>query len=87
MSNEAAWIKVAKAYPFEVGSAPEAKAGPGEVVVKNAYVAINPVDWKIQEYSPAFQNYPNILGRDIAGEIVEVGPDVSRLKIGQRVIA
>jgi len=87
MSNQAAWIKVAKAKPLEVGSAPTATAGPGEVVIKNAYVAINPVDWKIQEYSPAFQKYPDILGRDIAGEIIEVGPDVTRLHVGQRVIA
>jgi NADPH:quinone reductase-like Zn-dependent oxidoreductase len=62
-------------------------------VVKNAFLAINPVDWKIQEYAlsfggtPSNQNYPNILGRDIAGEIVEVGEGVTRLKVGQRVIA
>jgi NADPH:quinone reductase-like Zn-dependent oxidoreductase len=87
MSNQAAWIKVAKAKPLEVDSAPTAKAGPGEVVIKNAYVAINPVDWKIQANSATFQNYPNILGRDIAGEIVEVGPYVTRLHVGQRVIA
>lgn len=87
MANQAAWIKTAKAKHFEVDTAPTAKAGPSEVVVKNAYVAINPVDWKIQVYSPPFQNYPNILGRDVAGEIVEVGPDVTRLKVGQRVIA
>jgi NADPH:quinone reductase-like Zn-dependent oxidoreductase len=86
-TNQAAWIKRPKARPLSVESAPIAKAEPGEVVIKNAFVAINPVDWKIQEYSPEFQNYPNILGRDVAGEIVEVGPDVTRLKVGQRVIA
>jgi NADPH:quinone reductase-like Zn-dependent oxidoreductase len=87
MSNQAAWIKIPKAKPFSVEAAPTAKAGLGEVVIKNEFLAINPVDWKIQEYSPAFQNYPNILGRDVAGEIVEVGDDVTRLKVGQRVIA
>lgn len=86
MSNQAAWIKAAKAR-FEVDSAPPAKAGPGEVVIKNAYAAINPVDWKIQEYGPPSQNYPNILGKDIAGEVVEVGADATRLQVGQRVIA
>jgi NADPH:quinone reductase-like Zn-dependent oxidoreductase len=86
MSNQAAWIKSAKTK-LEVGSAPEARAGIGEVVIKNAFVAINPVDWKVQDYSPPFQKYPDILGRDIAGEIVEVGPDVTRLHVGQRVIA
>jgi hypothetical protein len=93
MTNQAAWIKAAGAKPLSVEPAPTAKAGPGEVVVKNAFLAINPVDWKIQEYGPSFrgtpqnQNYPDILGRDIAGEIVEVGEGVTRLKVGQRVIA
>ncbi|KAH8771465.1 chaperonin 10-like protein [Hyaloscypha finlandica] len=86
MSNQAAWIKSAKTK-LEVGSAPEASAGIGEVVIKNAFVAINPVDWKVQDYSPPFQKYPDILGRDIVGKIVEVGPDVTRLRVGQRVIA
>ena len=86
MSNQAAWIKAPKAR-LEVDSAPVAKARPGEVVIKNAYVAINPVDWKVQEHGPPSQKYPNILGRDIAGEIVEVGSDVARLHVGQRVIA
>jgi NADPH:quinone reductase-like Zn-dependent oxidoreductase len=86
MSNQAAWIKAAKAR-LEVDSAPFAKASSGKVVIKNAYVAINPVDWKIQEYGPPSQNYPNILGRDVAGEVIEVGPDVTRLHVGQRVIA
>jgi NADPH:quinone reductase-like Zn-dependent oxidoreductase len=87
MTNQAAWIKAAKAKPLSVEPAPEAKADPVEVVIKNAFVAINPVDWKIQEYGPPNQTYPNILGRDIAGEIVEVGEGVTRLKVGQRVIA
>ena len=57
--------------------------------LKNAYVAINPIDWKIQAYDPPSfgLNYPEILGRDLAGEVVEVGADVSRIKVGQRVIA
>jgi NADPH:quinone reductase-like Zn-dependent oxidoreductase len=86
MSNQAAWIKAPRAT-LEVDSAPAAKAGPGEVVVKNAFVAINPVDWKIQERAPPSQKYPEILGRDIAGEVVEVGSDVTGLHVGQRVIA
>lgn len=44
MANQAAWISEAKAHPLKVDAAPEAKAGPGEVVIKNATVAINPVD-------------------------------------------
>jgi NADPH:quinone reductase-like Zn-dependent oxidoreductase len=86
MSNQAAWLKTPKSQ-FEVDAGPTAKAGAGEVVIKNAFVAINPVDWKIQTYGPPTQLYPDILGRDVAGEIVEVGPEVTRLRVGQRVIA
>jgi NADPH:quinone reductase-like Zn-dependent oxidoreductase len=86
MSNQAAWLKAPKAN-LEVESAPTAKAGQGEVVIKNAFLAINPVDWKIQSYGFPNYQYPGILGRDIAGEIVEVGADVTRLHVGQRVIA
>jgi NADPH:quinone reductase-like Zn-dependent oxidoreductase len=85
MSNRAAWIKFPKAQ-VEVDDAPTATAGPGEVVVKNYYVAINPIDWKVQTYGIP-QQYPIILGQDIAGEVVEVGHGVSRLRIGDRVIA
>jgi NADPH:quinone reductase-like Zn-dependent oxidoreductase len=85
MSNRAAWLRLPKAR-LEVDDAPAATAGSGEVVIKNAYVAINPVDWKVQEYSPP-HHYPSILGQDIAGAVVEVGPGVSRVRVGDRVIA
>jgi NADPH:quinone reductase-like Zn-dependent oxidoreductase len=48
MSNQAAWIPASKANPFKVDSAPYPKPAPNEVIIKNAAVAINPVDWKIQ---------------------------------------
>lgn len=48
MSNRAAWITEAKANPLKVDVAPDPKPEAGEVVIKNAAVAVNPVDWKIQ---------------------------------------
>lgn len=84
--NKAAWIKVEKAQ-LQVDSAPYPKPKADELVVKNTHVAINPVDWKIQTYGPPNQKYPEILGRDLAGEVIEVGKDVTRIKVGQRVIA
>jgi len=86
MSNQAAWLTAAKTKPLKVGSAPTPKAGAGEVVIKNEYVAINPVDWKIQEYEFFVKEYPTILGTDVAGEIVEVGDGVTRFHKGQKVI-
>lgn len=59
----------------------------GEIVVKNHSVAINPVDWKIQDHGIFVQKWPTILGTDIAGEVVEVGSGVSGFKKGDRVIS
>jgi NADPH:quinone reductase-like Zn-dependent oxidoreductase len=87
MSNTAAWITNAMAKPLKVDSADLWEPGLGEVLVKNAAWAINPVDWVIQEHGIFVQKYPSILGSDSAGEIYKVGKDVKHLKVGQRVIA
>lgn len=50
-ANKAAWIKAAH-QPLQVDSAPYPTPGHGELVVKNALVAVNPVDWKIQVSVP-----------------------------------
>lgn len=39
VENRAAWIPAPKAYPLTVQDAPAPKAGPGQVVLKNAAVA------------------------------------------------
>ena len=50
-------------------------------------VAINPIDHILQDSDIFGLKYPNILGIDVAGEIYEVGEDVSDFHVGQRVIA
>ena len=52
-------------------------------------VAINPVDWIIQDLGKgmfSWLKYPFILGMDTAGEVVEVGPSVTRFRVGDRVV-
>jgi NADPH:quinone reductase-like Zn-dependent oxidoreductase len=65
------------------------KPGPDEVLVKVAATSVNPIDWKIRrgdlKNSVPLQ-FPVILGRDLAGEVVETGSNVKRWKIGQRVM-
>ncbi|MCJ1226593.1 hypothetical protein MMC12_003246 [Toensbergia leucococca] len=87
-SNVAAWL-TAKATPLEIKSAPYTSPGENEIVIKNGAVAINPVDWFIQDLGDglfAWITYPAILGSDAAGEVVEIGNAVSRFKIGDRVL-
>ncbi|KAI4605517.1 uncharacterized protein J4E88_007765 [Alternaria novae-zelandiae] len=85
MSNKAAWIPEAKGQ-LQVKEAPMPKAGKGEVVIKNHAVAVNPVDWKIQDYGIFLQKYPNVCGTDVAGEVHEVGEGVTHVTKGDRVL-
>ncbi|MCD5994943.1 NADP-dependent oxidoreductase [Pseudomonas sp. CDFA 602] len=60
----------------------------GEVLVKNFFLGINPVDYKIREgeYPEVKQEkLPLTLGREVAGLIEKVGPGVSTFKEGDRV--
>ncbi|KAI4865410.1 zinc-binding oxidoreductase [Hypoxylon rubiginosum] len=86
--NQAAWIPAAKTKPFQVGDAPYTPPGPGEIVVKNGAVAINPFDWVVQAIGPLLAGhikYPFVLGTDVAGTVAEVGPGVERFRVGDRV--
>lgn len=84
--NQAAWLDGA-AKELRVASAEMPKAGEDEVVIRNHAVAVNPVDWKIQDHGIFLKQWPNILGCDMAGEVVEVGAGVKNLKKGDRVTA
>ncbi|KAH7110612.1 chaperonin 10-like protein [Dendryphion nanum] len=83
--NQAAYLVKAGAA-LEVRNAPMPTAGPGEIVVKNAAIAINPLDWHIQDAGVFVQSWPAIMGSDVAGVVHEVGAGVKRFKEGDRVI-
>ncbi|EZG68159.1 zinc-binding dehydrogenase superfamily oxidoreductase [Gregarina niphandrodes] len=84
--NWAAWQMEAKAARFEVKEAPMWTPGEGEVLVRNRAVAVNPVDIAVQTLDFFSFKYPTILGHDLAGEVVEVGPGVTLYKKGDRVL-
>ncbi|RKH50313.1 NADP-dependent oxidoreductase [Corallococcus sp. AB049A] len=68
---------------------PEPKVGPGEVKVRVTAASINPVDWKIRRGDMKGRmdlKFPTILGRDVAGEVVEVGTGVEAFEPGDRVM-
>ncbi|PYH32172.1 zinc-binding alcohol dehydrogenase family protein [Aspergillus neoniger CBS 115656] len=86
--NRAAWITAPTEHPFTIQEAPYPTPGPGVIVIKNSAISINPADWKIQTYgAPWLKNWPFVLGTDVAGVVVGVGPGVVRFTKGQRVVA
>ncbi|KAL4983889.1 zinc-binding alcohol dehydrogenase domain-containing protein cipB [Aspergillus falconensis] len=86
INNAAAWLTEAKAHPFQVKDAPSYTPKESEILVKNHAVAINPVDGSLQSKAWWPMNYPTILGQDVAGEVVQVGPNVTRFQPGDRVV-
>jgi NADPH:quinone reductase-like Zn-dependent oxidoreductase len=73
---------------LEVREVPEPPTGPQEIKVRVVATSINPIDWKLREgamRSGMALELPAILGRDAAGEIVEVGAEVSRFRVGAKV--
>jgi NADPH:quinone reductase-like Zn-dependent oxidoreductase len=73
---------------LELREVPEPKTGPGQIKVRVVGASINPIDWKLREGAkrPGLNlELPAILGRDAAGDVVEVGAGVTRLHVGARV--
>ncbi|MET8615999.1 NADP-dependent oxidoreductase [Streptomyces misionensis] len=72
-----------------VTDVPEPVPGPGEVLVRVAGAALNPLDVKIgaghvQDYFPIV--FPSTVGTDLAGTVERVGSDVTGWSIGDAVI-
>ena len=70
--------------------APRPQLKPDDLLIQVAAAAVNPVDWKIREgYLRGFLNHrlPLTLGWDVAGTVVEVGPEVAGFKVGDEVYA
>jgi len=72
----------------EVAVPEPSSVGGSEVRIQVAGSSVNPVDWKLIEsdYVKAW-SYPHVFGRDCAGTVLEVGADVRRLKVGDKVWA
>jgi NADPH:quinone reductase-like Zn-dependent oxidoreductase len=63
---------------------------PNEVRVRVRATSINPIDWKLRSGAAQKRmplNLPAILGRDLAGEVVDIGSDVTGFEKGMRVMA
>ncbi len=86
MSDQAAW-QHATGHPLQIGATDRPQLAANEIRIRNAAIAINPLDWILQEIALLpWLEYPAILGSDVAGEVVAVGGEVERFKVGDRVI-
>lgn len=64
--------------------------GDNEVLIRVRATSINPIDWKVRsgEAKGRFPvDFPGILGRDLAGEVVDAGRNVTGFAKGMRVMA
>jgi NADPH:quinone reductase len=59
--------------------------GPGEVLLRQHAIGVNYIDIYHRTGLYKLPNYPVTIGSEGAGEIIGVGPDVERLKVGDRV--
>jgi NADPH:quinone reductase-like Zn-dependent oxidoreductase len=84
-TNTAAWINTPKMKPLEIKEAPLGNPAENQILVKNHAIALNPIDCKLQNLAIYPLEYPTILGQDVAGEVVAIGPNVTRFKVGDRV--
>jgi len=68
---------------------PEPEPSAGQIKVRIVSASINPIDWKLRSGAAKSLmplEFPAILGRDAAGEVVAVGPSVTAFKVGDRVL-
>lgn len=73
---------------FETVARPD--AGPGQVLLRVRYASVNPIDWKLREgmvrdWWPL--DLPAIPGRDVSGDVVQVGEGVEGVRCGAAVAA
>ncbi|KAL9110646.1 MAG: hypothetical protein Q9227_004823 [Pyrenula ochraceoflavens] len=88
LKNYAAYLPAEKAALIVKAAPFPTECGDNELIIHNRVIAVNPVDWKIQDNGGPFNiEYPAILGEDVAGEVLHVGSKVKQFKVGDRVIA
>ena len=68
---------------------PDPVPGPGEVLVRVAASSVNPLDYKrragLMKVRPI--KFPGLIGTDIAGTVVKIGPGVEGFSAGDQVFA
>jgi NADPH2:quinone reductase len=69
------------------GELPTPKPARKQCLIKVGAVDVNPIDLYIRSGAIPVKSFPHILGWDLAGTVVELGPNVKNFKVGDRVWA
>jgi len=69
-----------------VGDLPDPEAGPGEVVLRVRASGICHTDIEVMRGNYGTGAYPLVPGHEYAGEVAEIGPGVSSVSPGDRVV-
>ena len=69
---------------------PDPVPGAGEVLVRVAAASVNPLDYKrraglTDDYYPI--HFPGLIGVDMAGTVVKIGPEVEGFSVGDQVFS
>lgn len=75
---------------LRVGDLPAPKPGASDILVKVHAASVNPVDFKLRDGKLRLlrpYRFPLILGHDCAGEVVQIGEQVTRFKVGDRIFS
>jgi len=83
-------IKAEPKPGIQVGELPVPRISPEEVLIRVKAVGICGSDVHIYEWTPGYEQLadfmPMVLGHEFAGEVAEVGSQVSGVKVGDRVV-
>jgi NADPH:quinone reductase-like Zn-dependent oxidoreductase len=89
MSETVSFSEYGDIEGLEVGQAPSAAPGPGEVTIANRAISVNPLDWMVvagylKDMVPL--QLPAVPGNESAGVVEAVGPGVTSVAVGDEVI-
>ena len=84
MTTHPAVVTVAPRAPLELHQVPTPAPKDGEVLLRNEWTASTPLDLH-QNDGHLLVTPPQILGDGLGGTVTQVGPNTTRLKVGDRV--
>jgi len=75
---------------LKVRDFPPPKPGLSDILVKVHAASVNPIDFKLRDGKLRLlrpYRFPLVLGHDCAGEVVQIGEQVTRFKVGDRIFS